>query len=239
MPPAELRVVLAEDSYLVREGVRRLLESTGQVEVLAAVGTADELLAAVDRLGPQAVITDIRMPPGHSTEGIQAAHAIRAAHPDVGVVVLSQHAEAGYVLELLKHGADGLAYLLKERIGDRKQLVHAVRETSRGGSVIDPVLVDALVGRRRLEQASGLADLTDRELDVLRAMAQGCRTRRWRRPCSCPSPRSRNTSAQSSPSSDWRKNATCTEGWPPSWRTCAPQDHDLTTVDGCCSTRSA
>lgn len=173
MPPADLQVVLAEDSYLVREGVRRLLESTGQVEVLAAVGSAEELLAAVDRLRPQAVITDIRMPPGHSTEGIRAAHAIRAAHPELGVVVLSQHAEAGYVLELLKHGADGLAYLLKERIGDREQLVHALRETSRGGSVIDPVLVDALLGRRRLEQASGLADLTDRELDVLRAMAQG------------------------------------------------------------------
>ena len=173
MPPAELSVVLAEDSYLVREGIRRLLESTGQVEVLAAVGTAQELLAAVDRLRPQAVITDIRMPPDHSTEGIQAAHAIRTTHPHVGVVVLSQHAEAGYVLELLRHGADGLAYLLKERIGDREQLVHALRETSRGGSVVDPVLVDALVGRRRLEQDSGLADLTDRELDVLRAMAQG------------------------------------------------------------------
>ncbi len=119
------------------------------------------------------MITDIRMPPGHSTEGIQAAHAIRRAHPEVGVVVLSQHAEAGYVLELLKHGADGLAYLLKERIGDREQLVHAVRETYQGRSVIDPVLVDALVSRRRLENASGLADLTDRELDVLRAMAQG------------------------------------------------------------------
>jgi DNA-binding NarL/FixJ family response regulator len=173
MPPAELRAVLAEDSYLVREGLRRVLESTGAVTVLDAVATAEELLDAVARLSPDAVMTDIRMPPGHSTEGIRAAHAIRATHPAVGVVVLSQHAEAGYVLELVKHGADGLAYLLKERIGDRDQLVHALRETARGGSVIDPVLVDALVGRRRLEQASGLADLTDRELDVLRSMAQG------------------------------------------------------------------
>jgi DNA-binding NarL/FixJ family response regulator len=170
---AELRVVLAEDSYLVREGLRRVLESSGEVVVLDAVPTAEQLLAAVDRHQPDAVMTDIRMPPGHSTEGIRAAHAIRAAHSTVGVVVLSQHAEAGYVLDLLRHGADGVGYLLKERIGDRDQLVHALRETARGGSVIDPVLVDALVGRRRLEQSSGLADLTERELDVLRAMAQG------------------------------------------------------------------
>jgi DNA-binding NarL/FixJ family response regulator len=170
---AELRVVLAEDSYLVREGLRRVLESSGEVTVLDAVPTAEELLTAVARHEPDAVMTDIRMPPGHSTEGIRAAHAIRAAHPAVGVVVLSQHAEAGYVVDLVRHGADGLGYLLKERIGDRDQLVHALRETARGGSVIDPVLVDALVGRRRLEESSGLADLTERELDVLRAMAQG------------------------------------------------------------------
>jgi DNA-binding NarL/FixJ family response regulator len=168
-----LRVVLAEDNYLVREGVRRLLESSAQVTVLAAVPTATELLDAVDRLTPDAVLTDIRMPPDHSTEGIRAAHAIRSAHPGTGVVVLSQHAEAGYVLDLLQHGSDGLGYLLKERIGDRDQVVSALRETSRGGSVIDPVLVDALVGRRRLERSSGLADLTERELEVLRAMAQG------------------------------------------------------------------
>lgn len=175
MPPGErtLRVVVAEDNYLVREGVQRLLESTGEVSVLAAVPDAEHLQDAVRRLSPDAVLTDIRMPPDHSTEGIRAAHAIRSHHPGVGVVVLSQHAEAGYVLDLLQHGADGLGYLLKERIGDRDQLVGALRETARGGSVIDPVLVDALVGRRRLERSSGLADLTDRELDVLRAMAQG------------------------------------------------------------------
>jgi DNA-binding NarL/FixJ family response regulator len=175
MPAGEgaLRVVVAEDNYLVREGVRRLLESTGAVSVLAAVPDAQELLDVVRRLAPDAVLTDIRMPPDHSTEGIRAAHAIRAEHPGIGVVVLSQHAEAGYVLDLLQHGADGLGYLLKERIGDRDQLVGALRETARGGSVIDPALIDALVGRRRLERASGLAELTDRELDVLRSMAQG------------------------------------------------------------------
>jgi DNA-binding NarL/FixJ family response regulator len=168
-----LRVVIAEDNYLVREGVRRLLESTGEVAVLAAVPTANELVDAVAELSPDAVLTDIRMPPDHSTEGIQAAHAIRSSYPGTGVVVLSQHADAAYVLDLLQHGADGLGYLLKERIGDRDQLVSALRETARGGSVIDPVLVDALVGRRRLERSSGLADLTERELEVLRAMAQG------------------------------------------------------------------
>jgi DNA-binding NarL/FixJ family response regulator len=170
---AELRVVVAEDNYLVREGIVRVVESTGRVEVPAAVGTAEDLLQAVERLDPDAVLTDIRMPPGHSTEGIRAAHAIRARHPGTGVVVLSQHADAGYVLDLVQHGAGGLGYLLKERIGDRDQLVGALRETHRGGSVIDPVLVDALVGRHELQRASGLADLTDRELDVLRAMAQG------------------------------------------------------------------
>lgn len=171
MPPADLRVALAEDSYLVREGTRQLLESTGRIAVVGAVSTAAELVDTVDRLLPDAVMTDIRMPPNHSTEGIDAAHAIRAAHPGVGVVVLSQHADEGYALELFKHGADGLAYLLKERIGDRDQLVHALDETTRGGSVIDPVVVDALVGRRRLDRT--LAQLTARELDVLREMAQG------------------------------------------------------------------
>jgi DNA-binding NarL/FixJ family response regulator len=170
---AELRVVVAEDSYLVREGIVRVLESTGLVAIPAAVDNAGDLLRTVERLHPDAVLTDIRMPPGHSTEGIRAAHAIRAAHPGTGVVVLSQHADAGYVLDLLQHGAEGLGYLLKERIGNRDQLVGALQETARGGSVIDPVLVDALVGRHELQRASGLADLTGREMDVLRAMAAG------------------------------------------------------------------
>src|SRR5918911_3500895 len=116
--PSPLRVVLAEDNYLVREGTRRLLEDSGEVEVLAAVGSAAELLDAVERLRPQAVLTDIRMPPGHHTEGIAAAHAIRAAHPQVGVVVLSQHADEAYAFQLFKAGTSRLAYLLKERMGD-------------------------------------------------------------------------------------------------------------------------
>lgn len=168
-----LRVVLAEDNYLVREGTRRLLESSGEVEVVAAVGSADELLDAVERLRPDAVMTDIRMPPGHGTEGIEAAHAIRRRHPEIGIVVLSQHADEGYVIELLRDGTDGYGYLLKERVGDRSELLRALRETARGGSVIDPTLIAALVGRRRGEARSPLADLTPRELDVLRLMAEG------------------------------------------------------------------
>jgi DNA-binding NarL/FixJ family response regulator len=112
-----LRIVIAEDNYLVREGTRRLLEDSGGIEVLAAVGTAPELLDAVQRLRPAAVLTDIRMPPQHHLEGIEAAHAIRAAHPHIGVVVLSQHADEAYAWELLKHGTGGLAYLLMSAWG--------------------------------------------------------------------------------------------------------------------------
>jgi DNA-binding NarL/FixJ family response regulator len=168
-----LRVVLAEDNYLVREGTRRLLEDSGAVEVLAAVGNADELHDAVRRMSPDVVITDIRMPPGHHMEGIEAAHVIRAEHPGIGVVVLSQHTDQSYAFELLRDGATGLAYLLKDRLGDVDELVHALREVSAGGSVIDPVVIDALVARRARSARSPLATLTSRELDVLREMAQG------------------------------------------------------------------
>jgi len=171
--PDALRVVLAEDNYLVREGTRRLLQDSGAVEVLAAVGTAEELHDAVRRISPDAVITDIRMPPGHHMEGIEAARAIRADHPDIGVVVLSQHTDQSYAFELLRDGAAGLAYLLKDRLGDVEDLVHALREVSAGGSVIDPVVIDALVARRARTASSPLTALTPRELDVLREMAQG------------------------------------------------------------------
>jgi DNA-binding NarL/FixJ family response regulator len=168
-----LRVVIAEDNYLVREGTRLLLEDSGQVEVVAAVGTASELIDAVDRLLPDAVLTDIRMPPGHDLEGIEAAHRIRARHPRVGVVVLSQHAEAAYAFQLLKDGTVGLAYLLKERVGDMDEVLRALRETIAGRSVIDPVVVEALLARRGRLAQSPLAALTPRETDVLREMAQG------------------------------------------------------------------
>ena len=168
-----LRVVIAEDHYLVREGTRKLLEDTGEVEVLAAVGTATELLDAVRRLSPDAAITDIRMPPGHSFEGIEASHRIRADHSDVGVVVLSQHADPEYAAELLKHGASGLAYLLKDRLGEVDELVRALRAVVAGGSVIDPAVVEALLAHRTRDENSPLVELTPRELDVLREMAQG------------------------------------------------------------------
>jgi DNA-binding NarL/FixJ family response regulator len=168
-----VRVVIAEDNYLVREGTRRLLEDSGEVEVVAAVGSADELLDAVDRLHPDAVLTDIRMPPGHDIEGIAAAHQIRKKHPRVGVVVLSQHADEAYAFQLLKDGTAGLAYLLKERVGDTEELLRALRETIAGRSVIDPAVVEALLASRARQAHSPLAGLTPRETDVLREMAQG------------------------------------------------------------------
>ena len=171
--PEPLRIVIAEDHYLVREGTRKLLEDTGQVDVVAAVGNATELLDAVRRLSPDAAITDIRMPPGHSFEGIEASHRIRADHPGVGVVVLSQHADPEYAAELLKHGAGGLAYLLKDRLGEVDELVRALRAVVAGGSVIDPAVVEALLTHRARDENSPLAVLAPRELDVLREMAQG------------------------------------------------------------------
>jgi DNA-binding NarL/FixJ family response regulator len=170
--PEPLRVVIAEDNYLVREGLRRLLEDSGAVSVLACVGTATELLDAVRRLSPDAVLTDIRMPPTHQMEGIEAAHAIRATHPGIGVVVLSQHTDESYALALFENGSAGLGYLLKDRIGDLEDLVHALTEVHGGGSVIDPEIVDTLV-RRRSGSQSPVAQLSPRELDVLREMALG------------------------------------------------------------------
>jgi DNA-binding NarL/FixJ family response regulator len=168
-----LRIVIAEDNYLVREGLRRLLEDSGDVSVLACVGTATELLDAVRRLSPDAVLTDIRMPPTHQMEGIEAAHAIRATHPGIGVVVLSQHTDESYALALFENGSAGLGYLLKDRIGDLEDLVHALTEVRGGGSVIDPEIVDTLVRRRSRGAASPLVALSPRELDVLREMALG------------------------------------------------------------------
>ena len=168
-----LRVVVAEDNYLVREGVRRLLEDSGQIEVVACFGDAHELLDAVRRFAPSAVITDIRMPPGHHMEGIEAARAIRAEYPGIGVVVLSQHTDESYARALFSVGSAGLAYLLKDRVGDLEDLVRALNEVAAGGSVVDPLIIDTLVARQQNRAPSPLASLTPRELDVLREMAQG------------------------------------------------------------------
>ena len=166
-----LSIVLAEDSFIVREGVRMLLEDAGY-ELKAAVETYDELLEAVEQHHPEVVITDIRMPPTRTDEGIRAARAIRANHPEVGVVVLSQYVEPGYALALFEAGAEGLAYLLKERLGDFDQLEHAINEVRTGGSVIDSRVVDALVAGRAKPQ-SPIERLTARESEVMSEMAQG------------------------------------------------------------------
>jgi DNA-binding NarL/FixJ family response regulator len=171
--PERLRVVIAEDNYLVREGTRRLLEDSGEVEVLASVSNAEELLLAVDRLRPDAVLTDIRMPPGHQVEGIEAAHSIRKLHPNIGVVVLSQHSDAAYAVQLLKDGTGGLGYLLKTRVGEMDQLVHALREVAAGRSVVDSGVVERLVDYRSRQAESPLRLLSEREVDVLREMAEG------------------------------------------------------------------
>jgi DNA-binding NarL/FixJ family response regulator len=168
-----LRVVIAEDNYLVREGVRRLLEDSGEIEVVACVGDARELLDAVRRLTSNVVLTDIRMPPGHHMEGIEAARAIRTEHPKIGVVVLSQHTDESYARALFNDGSAGLAYLLKDRVGDLEDLVRALNGVAAGGSVVDSVIIDTLVARQQTRVSSPLATLTPRELDVLREMAQG------------------------------------------------------------------
>ena len=168
-----LRVVFAEDNYLVREGTSSLLREVEEVELVAAVEDRESLLAAVAEHRPNSVLTDIRMPPTHTNEGIEAAKQIRSEHPDTGVVVLSQYDEEEYAFDLLKDGAAGLGYLLKERVADVTELVRALGEVARGGSVLDPKVVEALVKRKNRIANSPLARLTERERQVLERMAQG------------------------------------------------------------------
>lgn len=166
-------MVLAEDNYLVREGVTRLLESVPDLEVLAACDDLDSLLTAVDVYEPDVVVTDIRMPPSGTDEGIRAAEQIRKTHPDIGVVVLSQYAEPAYAVSFLEGGSERRAYLLKERVSDLDQLHRAIVAVHDGGSVIDPKVVDALVASRSQRSESPVARLTSREREVLAEMAQG------------------------------------------------------------------
>ena len=168
-----IRVVFAEDNYLVREGTAALLATSDLIELVGMATSRDELLAAVEELAPDAVLTDIRMPPTGTNEGIEAAKEIRAAHPAIGVVVLSQFVEEDYAFDLLKEGAAGLGYLLKERVADVDELVRALGEVARGGSVLDPKVVEALVSAKERMAHSPLAQLTDREREVLSHMAQG------------------------------------------------------------------
>jgi DNA-binding NarL/FixJ family response regulator len=167
------RVVLAEDSFIVREGLREIFAAHDRIEVVAACEDLDGLLAAVEAERPDVVVTDIRMPPTSTDEGIRAAAALRKSHPNVGVVVLSAHDDPAYVLALLESGSAGRAYLLKERIHDRLQLVAAIDAVAAGGSVIDPKVVEVLVAARMAVERSPLADLTPRETEVLAGIAQG------------------------------------------------------------------
>lgn len=166
------KIVLADDAYILREGVKLVLEQSGY-DVVAAAETMDELLEAVVAHGPDVVVTDIRMPPTHTDEGIRAARQIRSERPDVGVVVLSQYVEPDYVLNLLEAGSEGLAYLLKERVGDAGVLAEAVERVSAGDSVIDPKVIDALVEGRMNRKEAKVDRLTPRETEVMAELASG------------------------------------------------------------------
>ena len=168
-----IRLVIADDHLLVREGVRRLLETDPDIEVAAVCDDLDSLLAAVEAEHPDVVVTDIRMPPDNTDEGIQAAERLRTTDPDVGVVVLSQYATPSYALALLEGGSAGRSYLLKERLLEPEQLVTAIRAVAGGGSVIDPKVVEALVAEEARGEESPIHGLTTRERDVLREMAAG------------------------------------------------------------------
>jgi DNA-binding NarL/FixJ family response regulator len=168
-----IRVVLADDSYIVREGVRELLRAVDDIEVVGTCSDLDSLQIAIDSEHPDVVVTDIRMPPTNTDEGIRMAEALRRSNPAVGVVVLSQYSDPEYALALLEGGAAGRAYLLKERITDLDQVADAIREVARDGSVIDPKVVETLIAARVRQAKSPIAELTPRETEVLGEVAQG------------------------------------------------------------------
>jgi DNA-binding NarL/FixJ family response regulator len=168
-----ITVALADDNLIVREGVRELLSSAPDVEIVASCGDMGSLLSAIERKRPNVVITDIRMPPTGSDEGIQIAARLRETDPEIGVVVVSQYSEPSYALNLLESGSDRRAYLLKERILDRTQIVSAIRAVAEGGSMIDPKVVETLVAAKARAEHSPLGRLTVREREVLGEIAQG------------------------------------------------------------------
>jgi DNA-binding NarL/FixJ family response regulator len=168
-----VRLVVADDNLIAREGILQLLALEPEFEVVAACGDLQEVLEAVDREAPDAVLTDIRMPPSHSDEGIRIANRLRGSHPAVGVIVLSQYDEPMLALSLLESGSDRRGYLLKERVHDPTELRDAVQAVVRGGVVIDPTLVDALVKGKAAIERSALAELSPRERQVLAEIAQG------------------------------------------------------------------
>jgi DNA-binding NarL/FixJ family response regulator len=168
-----IRVVLAEDSFIVRRGLTSVIESEPELELVAACEDLDTLLAAVEEHRPDVVLSDIRMPPGNTDEGIQAAARLQRDHPEVGVVLLSQYVEADYVLAFFSHGTERRAYLLKEKVYDPDQLLAAVRTVAGGGSMIDPKVTQALVDARLRHKQPALSALSEREREVLSQMAQG------------------------------------------------------------------
>jgi DNA-binding NarL/FixJ family response regulator len=168
-----LRVIFADDNYLVRAGVSALLSEVAEIELVTTVADPSSLMRAVAEYRPDAVLTDIRMPPTHTIEGIEAAKRIRADYPDIGVVVLSQFVEEDDAFELLEDGVAGLGYLLKERVSELDELVRALHDVARGGSALDPKVVEVLLARKLSEARSPLLGLTDREREVLQEMATG------------------------------------------------------------------
>jgi DNA-binding NarL/FixJ family response regulator len=168
-----LRVVVGEDSFLAREAISALLNDAAVIDLVAACEDADSLRAAIERERPDVVLTDIRMPPDHRNEGISLANELRRTHPELGVVVLSQHAEPGYAAMLFEDGSHGRAYLLKESLKDREELVRAVVTVAEGGSVVDPLIVDELLDLQRSRRDTRLDLLTPRELEILRLIAEG------------------------------------------------------------------
>lgn len=173
-----LRVLLAEDQYLGREGTRKLLQEHGGVEVVAVAGDYDEVLLQARRWRPDVVLMDVKMPPTYSMEGIRAAHVLREELPGIGILVLTQHDDEGYVWALLQHGVEGLGYLHKVRVGDVDQVVRALHEVANGGSVLDPRIVARLLEYRSSKPGSPLAELTPGEREVLSLMAEGLSNRR-------------------------------------------------------------
>jgi DNA-binding NarL/FixJ family response regulator len=171
--PAPIRVVIAEDSYVIREFLTTTLAAAPAVELIAVCTNGKELQKAIDTWGPEVVLTDIRMPPSGAEEGVRIAARLRDTHPEVGVVVLSQYAEPAYAISLLEQGTAGRAYLLKERIRDKAELIGAIRTVAHGGSVIDPVIVDVLIEARSRAARSRLAELTPRERQLLAEIAAG------------------------------------------------------------------
>ena len=168
-----LRVVFADDNYLVREGVAALMAELDEIDLVETLADPQSLLKAVAELKPDAVLTDIRMPPTFTTEGIDAAKRIRADFPSIGVVVLSQYVEEEYAFELLSDGVEGLGYLLKERVTQVDDLVRALEDVARGGSALDPKVVEGLLARKSNQASSPLLGLTDREREVLQELATG------------------------------------------------------------------